>query len=91
MLPNNKKKNVVYRISCKDCDASYVGQTRRLLKIRISEHKNDIRRKTGNYSVVSEHRMYHNHDFNWDDVKILDTVRFLRKIDFRNVIYQTAD
>jgi hypothetical protein len=23
--------------------------------------------------------MYHNHDFNWDDVEILDTERFLSK------------
>jgi len=33
---NSQKKNVVYKISCKDCDASYVEQTGRLLKTRIS-------------------------------------------------------
>ena len=26
-LPRDKKSNVVYKISCKSCDASYVGQT----------------------------------------------------------------
>ena len=38
------KKNVVYQISCNDCDTTYVGQTGRKLKIRVSEHRNHINR-----------------------------------------------
>jgi len=34
------RSNVVYKINCKDCNASYVGQTKRLLKTRINEHHN---------------------------------------------------
>jgi len=41
-LPNSSKKNVVYKITCKDCDASYVGQTGRKLNTRITEHHNHI-------------------------------------------------
>ena len=41
--PHTSKNNVVYKISCKDCDASYVGQTSRKLKSRIAEHRNHIR------------------------------------------------
>jgi len=40
--PLPKLSNVVYKISCKTCDASYVGQTCGQLKTRISEHKNHI-------------------------------------------------
>ena len=32
--------NVVYKINCKDCNASYMGQTSRILKARIKEHRN---------------------------------------------------
>jgi len=45
-LPNLQKKNVVYKIHYNDCDASYVGQTGRLLKTKISEHQSHIRRNT---------------------------------------------
>jgi len=34
-------KNIVYKLSCKDCDATYVGQMKRKLNTRISEHRRD--------------------------------------------------
>jgi len=54
--------DVVYKINCQDCDASYVGQTKKLLKTRIKEHINDIK-KSGSLSVIFNHRLSHNHDF----------------------------
>jgi len=36
-LPMFCAKNVVYNISCNDCDAFYVGQISRQLKTRIKE------------------------------------------------------
>ncbi|KYN17215.1 hypothetical protein ALC57_10507, partial [Trachymyrmex cornetzi] len=66
------KSNVVYKINCKDCDASYVGQTGRRLKTRIAEHRNHIRWNTSSKSVITEHRLQQGHDFNWNDIRILD-------------------
>ncbi|KYN07135.1 hypothetical protein ALC62_01943, partial [Cyphomyrmex costatus] len=71
-LSKEQKRNVVYKIKCKDCDAFYVGQTSRKLKTRIKEHKNNLHSTSGTFSVVSGHRLHHSHDFDWDDTQILD-------------------
>jgi len=71
-LPKFSQMNVVYKISCKNCEASYVGQTCRQLKTRISEHKNHINRNTSAFSVITEHRLQFGHDFDWEGVEILD-------------------
>jgi len=62
-LPSLQKKNVVYKIHCNDYDASYVGQRGRLLKTSISEHQSHIRRNTPTTSVITNHRMQLNHEF----------------------------
>jgi len=71
LLPT-QHMNSVYRIDCSGCNASYIGQTKRQLKTRIKEHKQDLFKKTGTFSVVSEHRMKYGHDFDWEEVKVLD-------------------
>jgi len=55
-LSSGFNKNIVYKLPCKDCDATYVGQTKRKLNTRISEHRRDISKKTGKHSVITEHR-----------------------------------
>ena len=70
---------VVYQICCKDCQYSYIGQTKRLLKTRIKEHKSDINKRSGAPSVISAHRLEQDHEFDWDNVKILDRERSYTK------------
>ena len=72
ILEHQRQSNVVYRISCLDCDAKYIGQTKRQLKTRIREHRQDINRKSGSPSVISHHKIENNHEFNWDHVEVLD-------------------
>ena len=59
--------NEVYKFTCKQCLATYVGESKRALGIRIGEHSKCKNKK----SVVSQH-INNGHDFDWDDVKILD-------------------
>jgi len=77
---------VIYKISCHDCEASYIGQTKRQLRIRINEHNFDIRKKNGSLSIISEHRLNQN-DFEWDNVKIIDNEPSYRKRLISEMIY----
>ncbi|XP_029672401.1 uncharacterized protein LOC115241033 [Formica exsecta] len=79
VLPSASCTNVIYMINCADCDASYVGQTSRRLQTRIGEHRNHIRRNTTVGSVITEHRLEFDHDFDWNHVRILDSEKYLNK------------
>ena len=57
---------VVYHIKCKDCNAEYIGKTRRVLSIRIKEHKEKMESK------VRQHIAQTSHSIDFDNVKILD-------------------
>jgi len=70
---HNCKSNIVYKIHCQNCEASYVGQTKQQLKTRIKEHFNNIKLDETRHSVISQHILNHNHSFNWKDIKILDS------------------
>jgi len=71
-IEHMQQMGVVYHINCNNCDASYVGQTKRKLETRIKEHQRDINKKTGTLSTISLHRQEEAHEFDWENVKILD-------------------
>jgi len=71
------QKNVVYKLNCNNCEATYVGQMKRQLKTRI-EHRNHIKRNTSTHSVIADHRIS-DHEFDWNNVEILDVKRNLNK------------
>lgn len=50
-LNNSNHLNVVYKLSCNDCNASYVGQTGRQLLTRIKEHRANIRAPSDSFSL----------------------------------------
>lgn len=64
--------NVVYKINCKDCSVSYVGQTKRQLSTRIKEHKCNIKLDVSKHNVITEHILQNNHSFDWENARILD-------------------
>jgi len=66
------RNNVIYKIFCKNCEATYVGQTKRQLGIRVREYKNNIKQDHSKHLVISEHIIKYNHSFDWENTKILD-------------------
>jgi len=47
-----QKNNVVYKINCKNCEVTYVEQTKRQLKTRIKEHYNNIKLDNTNIPLL---------------------------------------
>ena len=37
-IPKEDRNNAVYKLNCKDCEAVYMGETKRTLNIRADEH-----------------------------------------------------
>jgi len=56
-----------------------VSQTSKQLKTSISEHRNYINRNTKSQSVITQHKLQFEHEFDWDNVEILDFEKYLRK------------
>ena len=60
------KAGVIYGLGCCDCPSSYVGESARILKTRLDEHRD---RPT---SPVYEHANTKQHVIDWEGVLILD-------------------
>jgi len=74
-LDDQRKTEVVYKIECKDCDQVYINQTKRHLETRIKEHRSNIKNPSGNFSVVTNNRISLQHEFKWDNTRILHKER----------------
>ena len=57
---NCESKNLIYMLTCSKCGKQYIGETKRALRIRISEHLSDIKHKRD--KPVSHHFNKTDHD-----------------------------
>lgn len=70
-VATSEKSCLIYQVPCRDCDFSYIGQTKRDLKSRISEHKRAIRSQEPEKSALCLHSISLDHVIAWSDVQIL--------------------
>ena len=59
----------MYQIPCADCNEVYMGETKRTLKARLSEHRQAVRRgdtKNG----IAVHVQQPQHAIKWDEAKV---------------------
>ena len=87
LLPKERNTNVVYQLKCNDCNASYIGQTKRHLYTRIKEHCNNIKLHPSSYSVVSKHRSELAHEFDWENCNILHSERNVNKRELAEMFF----
>ena len=68
-----QKCGTVYEINCSQCNAQYIGQTKRTLKSRLDEHKSAVRRGSTSTSGVATHTQSTGHHIDWENISVKDT------------------
>ena len=71
-IPQGRNNNVIYQIPCSDCNAVYIGETKRKFDCRVQEHKKAVQNGDISKNEIANHSWTKNHNFNWDGKKILD-------------------
>ena len=66
----SQKSKIVYKASCWDCDAFYIGKTKRRLHDRKTEHFKALT-QIDHASAVAEHSISTGHNIKWDHFEIL--------------------
>ena len=73
-IPKMKQKNVVYSVPCGAGDnKTYIGQTGRCLDVRLTEHKNDTKKREAR-TGLSLHTQTEGHMFDFNNTKILERI-----------------
>ena len=67
----DEKSCLIYQVPCSNCEFVYIGQTKRDLKTRLSEHKRAIKNQNPEKSALCEHSMQLDHIIDWNNAKIL--------------------
>jgi len=78
---------LIYRVPCKNCSSSYVGETSRKFSLSIKEHKKEVDSFTAgtqtrasrareisvtHKSAITDHAVEENHVIDWDKAKVVD-------------------
>ena len=66
----SRRQGAVYKIKCCDCQATYIGETGRILNVRLTEHKRATRNGDIN-NHIAEHHFQTNHRINCDSAECI--------------------
>ena len=86
-IPDDDKSSIVYKINCRDCDVSYVGETGRALKTRVSEHHRAMEKRDFSASALAQHAWEHDHHIDWTSTCVLGVESHYQSRISREAIY----
>ena len=78
----SKLSNVVYQLKCNNCDASYIGKSKRICNLRLEEHGGRDKE-----SHVYQHKINEGHEIDFEGVKILDRASNDDKLGWKEMLY----
>jgi len=88
--PLISQSDVVYSIPCLSCNKTYIGQTTRLLKDRITSHKSDSRLHPER-CALADHVHRNQHHMNYESIKILTKEPHYSKRLFKEMAFIAQD
>ena len=86
-VKDEEKTELIYRVLCKNCSSSYVGETGRKFGLRIKEREKKMDSFTAgtqtqasraressvtHKSAITDHALEENHVIDWDKAKVVD-------------------
>ena len=86
-FPASKTSNVIYQIPCKDCSATYCGQTSRPLHKRIVEHERYTRPAYGHSTdlqkllAIAQHAHASGHEIDFSSTILLAKLQNQQQLD----------
>ena len=76
-----EKALVVYELKCKDCNATYIGKTSRILERRLHEHE------TSKASACHEHCAKLGHTIDYENPEVIDTASSDMKLKIKELLH----
>ena len=80
-------KGVIYQIPCLDCDRSYIGETGRTLKTRLTEHRRNCRNGDVQRSGVAQHSIEDDYQIDWKESVVIDREMNLYRRRVKEALY----
>ena len=72
-VPMLSHNGIVYKIPCKDCPKTYIGQSKRSLQCRMKEHERAVKNGDFNGSAIAEHCWRSGHRADWSAAAVIDS------------------
>ena len=74
---------MIYEVPCKECHQAYIGETKRMLKVRLGEHKQAVKHgDPKNSTAVHAHES--NHTIDWDGARVKSSGTYDRLLAEKN-------
>ncbi len=78
---------VIYRIPCLDCDRSYIEETGRTLRVRLSEHQRCCKNFETQKSAVAQHCLEEHHRIDWQGSTVIEKESIWHKRRIKEAIH----
>ena len=74
-IEKGKQNNIVYKIPCADCNAVYIGESKRSFDQRSKEHDRAVKNGDFDKNEIADHSWKLDHKFDWENkiIILLDT------------------